>query len=312
MTERSKTERKMIWSTEEPDGDELLAQINRKLAKESRRLNLTPDPEMGGLSPEQVARLIHLPWHADQFPMRMNDDLPLESFEQSRLFRNCRTFLTAIRDGDGVTITSGGNLTRAFVASMIDALDLNRELIDWIMKQYKTINEENIWDIHLTRVIAQSAKLIRPYKGKFRIPKKVEKLLDDRHAGKLYKQLFIGLFAKFNLAYMDGRCPCHAIQKTFPYTLYRLGTLADNKKRKIGGLPVDILLPAVLDEVEQECALSYSQATSDIVAARALMPLVELGLLSGQYAEGRYGFTILQAIKPTPLFNKFLSFPELP
>ena len=50
----------MIRPREEPDRDEFLAEINRKLAADPRQHNLTPDPEMGGLSPEQVARLIYL------------------------------------------------------------------------------------------------------------------------------------------------------------------------------------------------------------------------------------------------------------
>ena len=80
----------MIWATEEPNSDESLAEINRKLVAESRKLNLTPDPEMGGLSPDQVSMLIYTPWQSEQFPIHMNDGLPLKSCEQSKLFRNCR------------------------------------------------------------------------------------------------------------------------------------------------------------------------------------------------------------------------------
>ena len=223
----------MIRPREEPGKDEFLAEINRKLAADSRRHNLTPDPEMGGLSPEQVARLIHFPWQADQFPMHMADDLPLDSCERSRLFRNCRALLLAIHAAGGIKMTSSGNMIRAFVAEMIETLDVNREVIDWITKYKKAINEEDAWDLHLTRVICQSARLIRPYRGKFRVLKKVEKLLEEQHAGKLYRQLFIGFFTRFNLAYMDGRCPCHAIQQTLPYILYRLAKLTWDQWRTV-------------------------------------------------------------------------------
>ena len=302
----------MIRPREEPDRDEFLAEINRKLAADSRQHNLTPDPQMGGLNPEQVTRLIYLPWQADEFPMQMNDDLPLDSCEQSRLFRNCRKLLIAIHSSNGVKITSGGNLTRAFVAQMIESLDVNREVIDWITKYKKAINEEDAWDLHLTRVICQSARLIRPYRGKFRVLKKAEELLEARRAGKLYKQLFVGLFTRFNLAYMDGRCPCHAIQKTLPYILYRLAKLTWDHWRTIEEMPSEVLLPAVLAEVEDECSRSYSQSVSDIVAYRALRPLVELGLLEGQYTEAPHGFTVLKTVTRSSLFKEFLTFPDLP
>jgi len=225
---------------------------------------------------------------------------------------NCRKLLLAIHEVGGVKITSGGNLIRAFVTEMIETLDVNRENIDFIRKYKTTINEEDAWDLHLTRVICQSARLIRPYKGKFRVLKKAERLLDERYAGKLYKQLFIGLFTKFNLAYMDGRCPCHAVQQTLPYVLYRLGKLTWDKWRTIEELPSLILLPAVLAEVEYKCSHSYSQLASDILAYRALLPLVELGLLDGQQIDAPHGFSILKTVTLSPLFNEFLSFPDLP
>lgn len=302
----------MIRPTEELNRDEFLDDINRKLAADSRRHNLTPDPQMGGLSPEQVARLIYLKWDADEFPMRMAEDLPLDLCERSRLFKNSRRLLIAIQAAGGIKMTSSGNLIRAFVAEMIDALDVNREVINWITKYKKAINEEDAWDLHLTRVICQSARLIRPYRGKFRVLKKAEKLLEEHHAGKLYRQLFTGLFTRFNLAYMDGRCPCHAIQQTLPYILYRLGKLSWDQWRTIEELPALILLPAVLAEVEYECSHSYSQTVSDIVAYRALRPLVELGLLEGQFTEAPHGFTVLKTVTRSSLFKEFLSFPGLP
>jgi hypothetical protein len=302
----------MIWATKEPNSDEVLAEINRKLAAESHKLNMTPDPEMGGLSPDQVARLIYTPWESEQFPMQMNSDISFKSCKQSKLFRNCRKMMIAINNCDGVKITSGGNFTRAFVAQMTELLEINQENLAFTRKYKKTINEDDVWDIHLTRVISLSAKLIRSYKGKFRIPKKYEKLLDERHAGKLYKQLFVGLFTKFNLAYMDGRAPCYAIQKTLPYILYRLSKLTGEKWRTIETLPSLILLPAVFAEVKHECSGTYSQSASEILIYRALDPLVKLGLLEGTYVELPYGFTELKSIKLASLFKEFLSFPDLP
>ncbi|MFC1498254.1 hypothetical protein ACFLS1_07285 [Verrucomicrobiota bacterium] len=302
----------MIWAREEPNSDESLAEINRKLVAESRKLNLTPDPEMGGLSPDQVSMLIYTPWQSEQFPIHMNDNLPLKSCEQSKLFRNCRKMLIAIHKANGVKITSGGNFTRAFVAQMIDSLEINQENLAFTREYKKTINEDDVWDIHLTRVICQSAKLIRSYKGKFRILKKTEKLLDECCAGKLYKQLFIGLFTKFNLAYMDGRSPCYAIQKTLPYTLYRLSKLKQDKWKTIEELPHKILLPAVLAEVEYECSGKLSQSTSEMLAYRALKPLAESGLLEGTYVEQPLGFDKLKSVKLSPLWGEFLSFPDLP
>ena len=74
----------------------------------------------------------------------------------------------------------------------------------------------------------------------------------------------------------------------------------------------EILLPAVANEVEQECANSYSQRPSELLAHRAFKPLIEMALLDGQQAEAPLGFTMLKSVKLTPLFSECLSFPDLP
>jgi hypothetical protein len=302
----------MIIRREEPSKDESLDEINQKLAEESLRHNLAPDPEMGGLNPEQVSLLIYLPWQSDEFPMQMNDNLPLHSCERSRLFRNCRKLMVAIQSADGVKSTPAGNFTRPFVAQLTESLELDEVDLGFTRQYRKVINEEDIWDLHLLRIISQSAKLIRRHKGKFHVQKKAVKLLDDQHAGKLYKQLFIGLFTHFNLAYIDNTVPCNSIQQTIPYTLYCLSKLDRDKWNSVKDLPAMTLLPAILDDVETECADTDPDSTAEILSKRVFEPLVDLGLLEGKLRKILLGFHELESIKPSTLFNDFLSFADLP
>ncbi len=52
----------MVSPMDNSSDSELLAAINRMLAEETARSNAAPDPQMGGLSPDQVTRLIYSNW----------------------------------------------------------------------------------------------------------------------------------------------------------------------------------------------------------------------------------------------------------
>jgi len=285
-----------------------LDELNRRLAETMRAYNAGPDPEMGGLSPEQVFRLIHSPWGVPGSPIQFHPEIPPAELEGSSFFRRAGTLLRSIRDRSGVKATASKNLTRRFVSEMMDEL-LSEESCSQIRRHKKAINERDVGVLHMARVVSQCAGLIRLYKGKYIVPKKNHPLLAPERAGELFQKIFVAFFRKFNLAYPSRYGPeAGSIQSCAGYTLYRLGMVASDW-RETEKLPAKILLPAVRDEIEAEIGGSTFFTVDHILHNRTLSPLIEWGLLEGRYEHrDSKHFKTLVAIRKTPLYDDFLQF----
>ena len=84
------------------------------------------------------------------------------------------------------TATARGNLNRKSVKLMFDRLTISEDYKKEILKYNKVINEEDVFVLHMPRVVCQSAGLIHKRKSKFLVPKKRHSLLSDEKAGELY------------------------------------------------------------------------------------------------------------------------------
>jgi hypothetical protein len=255
-----------------------LEKLNRLLAKATHIHNTKPDPEMGGLSPEQVFRLSYIPWGKEGSPIQFNVGLSLGDAERSLFFRRTRTFLCAVRDAGGVKATSGRNLNRMFVTETMNVLFSDEERAD-LTWYYKTPNEQDVFPLHLVRVVAEIAGLIRLAKGHFTVPKTKRAMLAPERAGEMFRDLFHAFFVKFNLAYLTRYKPeAGAIQSYAGYTLYRLGVIAGDW-HPVQDLANQVLLPAVRREVEAEIINPTFVNTGHLLESRILKPLVDWGLL---------------------------------
>lgn len=281
--------------------------LNRHLAEMSRIRNTTADPEMGGLSPAQVAHLLYTEWDQPGAAVRLNGGLPLSELETSSFFRRSRTLLRAVNEAGGVKATSGKNLQRRFVLGMIDDL-LDEKERGELLRYYRAPNEQDVQGLHISRVVAQAAGALRFYKGKFVVPKRRARLLEPEHAGALYRDLFSAFFRRFNLAYASRYGPdAGALQSGVPYTLYRLGVVA-SEWRQVVDLGDELTLPGIRMQVEEEVGSSQIWALGGLVTFRILKPLVEWGLLEGRYESDKYRIERLEAVRVTPLYQSFLHF----
>jgi len=209
----------MIMPKDQPQDEGLpvfpsLDDLNRHLQQRSAEYNTTPQDELGGLSPEQVARLIHTdwaikgvkkgavshpepPWGSDG-GLSLDPGIPLCDLADAMFFQNCRVFLLALREVGGVRATQTGNLPRAFVKEMRGKVKSRDPYDDQLDDYYKAMNETDFWALHETRVVCQCGGLIRRTKGKFLVTRKHESLLEENQAGGLFAHLFYTYFRKFN------------------------------------------------------------------------------------------------------------------
>jgi hypothetical protein len=280
-----------------------------EIMQKSHDRNETPDPEMGNLTPTQVHKLLYTKWGERGGAVQFRTGIPLERLESAAFFRRARWLAIAVRDADGVKATATlKNLPRKLVTRMVDET-LTDEVRADLNEFNKVLNEEDVTEVHVARIVCQAAGVVVLRKGVFVVPKGLTELLDPDRAGALYQRLFAAFFQTFNLAYLDRRCvEASALQSGVAYTLYRLGVLAKSWC-SVDKLGMAALLPAIREELEVEIGPSSHESVPEVLAWRVLRPLMDWGLLEGQF-DHRFHRLIdtLARVRTTALYGEFLRF----
>jgi len=281
--------------------------IKETMAKSIDKENAEPLAELGGLSAGQTYFMNYAGWWAEPYPIRLADDLPADRVNRSSLLRNARIFLWAITEAKGTPATAAGNLPRAFVAQMLEVLDLPPGELDAIRRYNKVINEQDVWALHLVRVICQGGGLIKQAKKRFSVTRKAKQLLKEDKAGALYRHLFDTTFRKFNLGYMSRLPDTPGVQATAPYALYRIGQLETGKAYEVEELIEVAFLPAVIEEIAQ--VSSYEGAPRWLLEGCILGPLERLGLVEILREEDKTRSEAIEhRVRKLPLFDAFIRF----
>jgi len=194
--------------------------VDRRHRWEHRQHTLDFDPRHA-LS-DWIADLLEAEWGDDEGPVCLNADLPLEALSGARFFLNCREMLKAIGEADGVKTTDAGNLTRKFVADMLERCQWDPAEIATIRRVCKVVNEHDITEIHAMRILLQEARLIRKCRMRFLLTRQGRELSADHLAGPLYRMLFISLFQRISLAYFDGAPELPLVQDGAAVSLYAM------------------------------------------------------------------------------------------
>ena len=103
---------------------------------------------------------------AGQTAIRIANDLSADEIASSAVARNTFILLRQAIERGGLPLTATGNLSRAVVAEMC-------ELIEWpgydqadAFRLHKVINEPDFLPLHIVRLLAEAAKLVRTQRGK--------------------------------------------------------------------------------------------------------------------------------------------------
>lgn len=283
---------------------ESIDDLNDHLQGFMAKQNAAPDPEMGGLSPGQVSRLIYKKWDDKDFPIKFNEKLQLSDIEHSTFFSNTVIFLKTLLEMEKEkTATARGNLNRKIVKILFEKLFFSDDYKDTTLRYNKVLNEEDVFLLHIIRIVCESAGLIHKRKDKFLVAKKHQRLLSDENAGQLFHLLFMSYFRQFNLGYLDRLPDLNSIQDTVAYSFIRLKEIC-NDYIPLDGLQDETLLPAVLDEVEE--TLTERVFVEWIIGSRIIQSLTELGLLECLYKKEEREFSHITDVKKSQLFDKFM------
>ena len=265
--------------------------------------NNTPDPQMHGLTPNQVHGFIYIPWGDPYSPIKFNKDLSLTEVNSSIFFRNTRLFLqTLLEFHNEITATEKGNLNRAFVKVIFEELEFDEKEKILTKKYKKALNETDAGPLHIIKIVCEVGGLIKKRSKRFFVPKKYQHLLSDEKAGELYYLLFEIYFKKFNLGYCDGFPKVESIQITFDYSLYRLSKICDNYIT-MDKLYNEIFLPKVKEEIRK--TRTIRREIGWLVEVRIIRHLVKFGLLEAIYKKEKY-LSRMEKVRKSSLFDKFL------
>ena len=250
-------------------------------------------------------KLVVADWRQPDGPLRLSADLKLADLVDADFFTNTRIFLGALAESDGAPTTATGNLNRLFVHQMFETLKLSNRLRESMRKVCKVVNEQDLWTLHIVRIVSECAGLVVRRKKRFILTKTGRAMLPDEQAGALFHNLFIAYFRRFDLHYDFFLRDVPDIQQTMAVILWRIEIVARHWKA-VRGLAPKILLPAVHAQLRQAMRSTFDDEEW-ILGGYVLHPLVEFGLIERQRDEWPV-ITEKDFIRTTALWRKFIHF----
>ena len=268
--------------------------------------NHTPLEGLAGLSPAQAQALIEGGVKGEGI-LRTHEALSAEELSSSDFLANARVLLQRLDEAGGTKATVAGNLTRAFVKEMLEAMRFPPGYLEQLHRMNKVVNEEDVWPLHVLRVNLDVAGLIKLRKGTFSITKRGRSMLPPESAGRLYAHLFRSYFGKFNMDYRSRFGRSSGLQSAVPLLLWQLGARAE-KWISVTDL-ADLILPPRPRGAEDEGGWRNDAAN---LHHQVLDPLVDFGLLEEkpkpEAAGEKYPGLKNTLTRKTPLFDRFLRF----
>jgi hypothetical protein len=238
-------------------------------------------PELGGLTQAQLAVLLFVDPAGPDAPVRLGgEQVQLADLAGAGFFHNVRALLTALHERGETKSTQTGNLPRKLLADLLPRVWWRQPWIAEDLVAHGPLNERDCRPIHIARIIATLAGLMKLRKGVFSLTRKGEAMLADDRAGALHALLLRTYFHKFNLAYVDG-LPEHALlARAVPFALFIIATMP------AGWVPEkDVAELAYLRPFASEWAHVAPDMGRDAVRYRVIAPLVGFGLLEERRVE---------------------------
>ncbi|MDO8501138.1 MAG: hypothetical protein Q7S20_04785 [Gemmatimonadaceae bacterium] len=257
-----------------------------------------------GLSPNQMRSLLDVDWFNGQ-GLRLATDLSLDDLSHSRFLFNVRALLLALRDDGPAPATQAGNLSRAFVRTMLERLRWEGASGDELNQSARTLNEADVWPLHVSRLVATLAGLVVRRKG-FRISARGKLLLRDSRAGELHAALFNAYYKKLNLAYTDTLREQPRLQSDIAFSLWVVRGMARNWVSE-KELSRRVWRPEMTVPADRESPPWFDEAAWR-ASAWLVRPLEWFGLLEVREVPGESTYAERVEVRKTPVFDRFLHF----
>ena len=194
-----------------------LDEANEVLGAHFSRKNRIADTAFSGLSPEQMNAILYDPFNS---PASIRFTKSFKNELEAPILTLFSLLVEAIGE-EGLKPTAKGNLPQRFCRDA--ALSYWGKELHRKKTRFVGINkEDDFFELHVTRIIAELAGLIRKYRGKFILSRKCRRILKQQGMTGVYLLLFRTYIEKYNWGYGDGYEDLPFIQQSFAYTLYLL------------------------------------------------------------------------------------------
>lgn len=187
--------------------------------------NQAPFEDFHGLSREDMTALLYRPFES---PGVVRFAERLEGPAEAPILTLFGRLAEAIGD-DGLKPTAKGNLPRNFCRET--ALAYWGEAGYRERTRFGGINQErDFHDLHVTRVVAELAGLVRKYRGRFVLTRKAKQHLVEGGPAGAWPLLFHTYAREFHWGYGDRYPELLIIQHAFAFTLYLLDRYGDRER----------------------------------------------------------------------------------
>lgn len=281
-----------------------LEEANAFLAGHMQQRNLAARDDFAGLSPEQMHRFLYFPFDSPEMVIFQ------ETFPEDPAAPIVTLFglLAEAIGEEGLRPTATGNLPRNFCREA--ALTYWGEEKFRERTKYGNINkEDDFTDLHVTRLVAELAGLIRKYRGKFILSRDCRRLLAEKGMAGIYPRL-LGAYAKeFNWGYRDRYPELGFIQQSFLFTLYLLHRQGGDWKPQV--FYEDHFLrafPMLLNEVPPESYCTPEEILRSCYTLRTLEHFATFLGLAEVEPTGGSGFSREFRVKKLPLLDAAVRF----
>jgi hypothetical protein len=194
-----------------------LDEANEVLSSHFSRTNRLANDDFSGLSPEQMNALLYEPFDSAEY---ISFNWNFETTPEAPILTLFSLLVEGIGE-DGLKPTAKGNLPRQFCREA--ALRYRRDELHQEQIRFRKVNkEDDFFDLHVTRIVAEMAGLIRKYRGKFILSRECRRILKQQGLKGVYPLLFKAYIKEYNWGYGDGYSELPFIQQSFAYTLYLL------------------------------------------------------------------------------------------
>jgi hypothetical protein len=239
---------------------------------------------------------------AVQSTIRIANDLSTGEIAGSPVARNTLMLLRQAVERSGLSLTATGNLSRAVVAEMC-------KLVEWpdydqaaVFQFNKVINEPDFLPLHVVRILAQAATLVRAQRGKLVATSLGKSMLSDARQGSLPAILFHIAFWRMDLEYFGRGLLGSWPQADIGIVLWSLSVSAGDwqtseKLTRLCSIPEPATLTGAWDR------------SAYAMEARILRPLLWFGLLeyrSEKLPDSR--FAARHYYRKAALFDRLLAF----
>ena len=219
----------------------------------------------------------------------------------SAVASNALRLLQKAGDSGGLKLTASGNLSRAVVAEIRDALEWPGYHRDEEFQFNLVINEPDFLPLHFVRILCQGVGLMRRYRGSLRLTDVGKGMLTGPRSGGLQAILFHITFWLTNLASFDRVPLASWPQPDIGIVLWSLSTSA------IGWETPERLMRLCTVPVIGVLEAKWDFPTSAF-EARVLRPLTWFGLLESRQDEPVGSEPTRPRYRKTPCFDRLVSF----